>query len=99
MTIKHVALSFLLAIIMFFISCICTKIKEKENCGPFTINEWTECYKECQSSMPLNLEAEGFSKQEIKDFNIAEKCIRFCRENLYQKRINAGCRVIMIPGE
>lgn len=96
MTIKHVAISFLLAFAMLGLSCICAKIKEPV-CGPFTTTEWKQCYDECQSSMPINLIAEGFSEKEIIEFDIPVKCVSFCRKNLYQKRIDAGCKSVTIP--
>ena len=91
MTIKSIALSFLLAIIFLSISCICAKKQKLDTCGPFTTQEWKQCYDTCQSSMPLNLQASGFSESEILEMEIPQKCVLFCRESLYMKRIDAGC--------
>jgi hypothetical protein len=60
-------------------------------CGPFSTSEWRQCHEECSSSMSLNLEKVGFSKEEIKKMDINIKCIEFCQESLYKKREKAGC--------
>lgn len=60
-------------------------------CGPFSTSEWKQCHDECTYSMPLNLEKAGFSKEEIKKFDVNIKCIEFCQESLYRKREKAGC--------
>jgi hypothetical protein len=76
------------SILIFFIT---KNIIDPTRCGPFKTDEWKNCYEECKMSMPLTLRSFGFNSSEITNVKIEEKCVYFCQEELYRKRLEKGC--------
>ncbi len=67
------------------------KLIDRSDCGAFHTDEWKDCFDECKMSMPLNLRGMGFNAVEIINIGVDNKCVYFCQDALYRKRIDKGC--------